>query len=368
MNRTDRTRRTLRRIILMTVMLSCVVMARADRDIVYAARYYTPPGSRATSHWHLYRINPDGTGKMQLTSGSDDDYQPLWSPDGRQILFMRVRPLPEPEPDRWTLCLIAADGGPVKRLLDLKSGIEANCRWLPDGRIIALDANDSSVLFDVATGKTERLKDASPIAFSPDGAWMAVSSGQSVKLMPARGGKEVAIQGSLNYPLFQDNRTIVGVAGQDDMASGPLRVIGLDGKERRQLQVKFPSSAIDDPGSVPAAVSLLAAPGHSNAIIYVINRHDSTVGTNYQFCLVDLATGNARDLGEGRFLTWSPDGSRYCIAPGRDLGPYGKGRNGAPRTVWVAPLQIGSVADGVRRRTISVGTVWVGDGDWRKSH
>jgi len=48
---------------LFALCIFSAVSAHADRDILYAARYYAPPGSHRTSHFHLYRINPDGTGK-----------------------------------------------------------------------------------------------------------------------------------------------------------------------------------------------------------------------------------------------------------------------------------------------------------------
>lgn len=90
---------------LVLLLLCFVSTARADRDIVYAARYYAPPGSHRTSHFHLYRINPDGTGKTQLTFGADEEL-PQWTADGKQITFVvyhEVAPY-------ITLCRMDADG------------------------------------------------------------------------------------------------------------------------------------------------------------------------------------------------------------------------------------------------------------------
>ena len=74
---------------LVLCLLNVAGFCRADRDIVYAARYYAPPGSHRTSHFHLYRISPDGTGKTQLTFGSNDEDEPRWSPDKKHILFVQ---------------------------------------------------------------------------------------------------------------------------------------------------------------------------------------------------------------------------------------------------------------------------------------
>ena len=38
--------------------------------------------------YHIWVINPDGSGQQELTHGDDDD--PSWSPDGRQIAFTRL--------------------------------------------------------------------------------------------------------------------------------------------------------------------------------------------------------------------------------------------------------------------------------------
>lgn len=87
--------------------------AHADRDIIYAARYYALPGSHRTSHFHLYRVNPDGSGRTQLTFGRMDESAPRWSPDGQQILFTR-----EASTGHSLLCLVAARDGAVSKVME----------------------------------------------------------------------------------------------------------------------------------------------------------------------------------------------------------------------------------------------------------
>lgn len=45
--------------------------------------------SRDTA-WHLFRVNADGTGLVQLTDGAEGDFDPCWLPDGR-IAFVSER-------------------------------------------------------------------------------------------------------------------------------------------------------------------------------------------------------------------------------------------------------------------------------------
>ena len=41
--------------------------------------------------FHLYEINVDGTGLVQLTDGPYDDLDPIYLPDGEHILFSTTR-------------------------------------------------------------------------------------------------------------------------------------------------------------------------------------------------------------------------------------------------------------------------------------
>lgn len=205
--------------------------AHADRDIIYAARYYALPGSHRTSHFHLYRVNPDGSGRTQLTFGRMDESVPRWSPDGQQILFTR-----EASTGHSLLCLVAARGGAVSKVME---------RGKPSGE-----------------------------------------DGYLYRCSP--GGRTVAV-------MYED---------------------------------------------------------------YAGNRQTSVF-------LLDMRTRQARRLPGATDFFWSPDGRRFCTAPGRDTLPYSKWPDGTVRTVWAVPLQVGSVK-GSKLKTISRGLVWVIGADWRK--
>ncbi len=90
-----------------------------------------------SEHYHLWRINSDGSGLRQLTRGAYDDFEPCWLPDG-DIVFVSTRC------KRWVNCWITQvavlyrcdpDGRNIRRI---SANIEHdNTPWvLPDGRIL----------------------------------------------------------------------------------------------------------------------------------------------------------------------------------------------------------------------------------------
>ena len=88
-------------------------------------------------HFHLWRINADGTGLAQLTDGDYDDIEPCWMPDD-SLVFVSSRAR------RWVNCWVTqvgvlyrcdADGSDIRRI---SGNVEHdNTPWpLPDGRIL----------------------------------------------------------------------------------------------------------------------------------------------------------------------------------------------------------------------------------------
>jgi TolB protein len=59
-------------------------------------------------------INADGSNPVQLTSGPGDDFGSAWSPDGRQIAF--VRDFANNDRSVWT---VNADGSDEQRVLPI---------------------------------------------------------------------------------------------------------------------------------------------------------------------------------------------------------------------------------------------------------
>jgi Tol biopolymer transport system component len=110
----------------------------------------------------IFVMNADGSGRRRLTrspqneakppGGADRfacpracDGDPVWSPDGRRLAFVRIRG------GRADVYIVNADGGGLRRLAHAiaftpmpgapSSGFAANPAWSPDGRKIAFMSN-----------------------------------------------------------------------------------------------------------------------------------------------------------------------------------------------------------------------------------
>ena len=122
----------------------------------------------------VYVADADGRG-VRRVSGPGYAAVPSWSPDGRQLAFLRG------EPDRpavWNLWLLDRASGRQARLTTFRRGQVWGGAWFPDGRRIAYSHEDRLILHDLRTGRARTI--ASPLrgrlvrtpAVSPDGRWV----------------------------------------------------------------------------------------------------------------------------------------------------------------------------------------------------
>jgi Tol biopolymer transport system component len=96
----------------------------------------------AASKWEykymnqLYLADLTSGTTRQLTTAKEGASQPVWSPDGKQLAFVRAV---EGKPQIFLLNL---DGGEPTQLTSLKSGA-SNPRWSPDSRRMLFSVNVS---------------------------------------------------------------------------------------------------------------------------------------------------------------------------------------------------------------------------------
>ena len=82
----------------------------------------------------LWRAKADGSDRLQLTSGAERTGLPRWSPDGKQIAFVAMKP-----GESWKLYVVSRDGGTPQPVLEGGSSqIDAN--WSSDGQKLMFGA------------------------------------------------------------------------------------------------------------------------------------------------------------------------------------------------------------------------------------
>ena len=176
---------------------------------------------------HVYVKLIGSETQLQLTSGEADDFNPVWSPDGTSVAFLRLS-----GEDRG-IYVVPAIGGAARKLYtpearaDLKEEWEHGAlSWSPDGkRLIFPDGKTShsrSMIYALDLGTMQAKPITSPSekvdgdyspAFSPDGTRIAFARGtegfvRDVYVMDAGGGEP--------RRLTYDNRYVSSLAWTAD--------------------------------------------------------------------------------------------------------------------------------------------------------
>jgi dipeptidyl aminopeptidase/acylaminoacyl peptidase len=206
-------------------------------------------GNSSVRPWSYYpysvwTMNADGTGQIKLTKGKMRGSWPTWSPDGKQIAF--VRALPPAQGDG--IYVMNADGSALRRLTDGDAP-----HWAPNGAIYFAGGVPSDVFRINADGSGLRQVtkgvEVGAFAVSQDGKQLAVydSFVDQIVTLPATGAgspvvvvDQVAAKGyvpthnglpfGVALSWAPDGRALAfATSDMDDSAGSALYIVSADG-------------------------------------------------------------------------------------------------------------------------------------------
>lgn len=135
---------------------------------------FSPDGTRiafARLGSGIFRMNLDGTGLRRVTSGVRDIY-PVWSPDGKRIAFLR------PFRAEWRLYVVSPTGAGERRLPQAPPA--GRPTWTPNGKSILIPSAADLIQVDSMTGKIQKyfgltldIQTTQTATVSPDGRTIA---------------------------------------------------------------------------------------------------------------------------------------------------------------------------------------------------
>ena len=251
---------------------------------------YTPPRYRR----RLWRVDLEGGDPTPLTFGDGHDANPAFSPDGRQLAFLRR---PHGENARTHAYLLPLDGGearPVTTDASHPGGIE-DLRWHPSGDLIVLHKGgwrDAAAEHGLPQRVTRR-------AFRMDGAGFVPEVPTFLERIgidgAARGTPTELTHAPGDWAVAPDGATVWALASTSDDERARFL--------QRLLRIDLETHAVEPVGDAPLRGSSLAVQPADGRLAVTGAPHDATAGAPDGLWLVDPADGTFRRIVDDVDLT-----------------------------------------------------------------
>jgi TolB protein len=231
----------------------------------------------------LFRVNPDGSELTRLTTDPAYDDQAAFSPDSKEVVFVSTRGGGRPR--LWTIDLATRRATPVT------SGTGGDFRpsWSPDGKWIAFSSVRGNPM-PFARGRWERLQLADIYIVHRDGS--------GLKKITAGGN----FCGSPKWT--SDSSRVVAYCMTAEMTLANRRPSPEPGNDTRLVSIDVATGRAGDVAAGPG-VKINPSPLAGNRIGY-IRKDTAEAGIYY--------TGGGRGpRGDIRTASWSPDGTRVVF-------------------------------------------------------
>ena len=179
---------------------------------------------------HLWRVNADGSGTIQLTNGVEGESSPRWSPDGRTIAFLAKRGDAEAVTQ---IFLLGNDGGEA-RALTSHATAASNIQWTPDGQSLFFTAAEPKSADEKAREKAKDDVFAFDEYFKQQHLWKVGVANKAEQRIS--GGADYSVT---DYDLSRDGRAIAFHKAPSplfgDAGRGEVWVMGADGSAGVQI-------------------------------------------------------------------------------------------------------------------------------------